>query len=189
VADEKPPAAGTPAAHWGTINLEGRDFMKALRRALTVTVTIAAGAIAVGLVLPASATSAPDRGYTLEFGVNFRPFQDNYVDIGETGFTVGDLLVFQDDLLDGAGNAAGIQGGTCTITAFLPGGLQTHCVGTASLSDGQISFQGLATDAPVKPLAVTGGTGKYDAATGEVTLTEHGDGTGTLSFRLTRGPR
>jgi len=162
--------------------------MKALRKALTVVVA----AVGVGLVmlLPASATSTPDRrATTLEFEVNFRPFQDNYVDIGETGFTVGDLLVFQDDLLDKAGAAAGIQGGTCTITAFLPGGLQTHCVGTASLSDGQISFQGLATDAPVKLLAVTGGTGKYHAATGEVTLTEDGDGTGTLTFRLTRGPR
>ena len=152
-----------------------------------------AAAIAIGvglvLVLPASAASAPDRRATaLEFGVNFRPFQDNYVDIGEPGFTVGDLLVFQDVLLDQAGAVAGTQGGTCIITAVLPG-LQTHCVGTASVSDGQISFQGLATDAPVKPLAVTGGTGKYDAVTGEATLTEHGDGTGTLAIRLTRGPR
>ena len=150
----------------------------------------AATAAGVGLLLltPVSATPTHDRQPTLEFGVNFRPFQDNYVDIGGPGFTVGDLLVFQDELLDRKGVAVGIQGGTCTITAFLPDGVQTHCVGTASLSDGQISFQGLATDAPVKPLAVTGGTGKYQAAAGEVILTEHGDGTGTLSIRFTRAP-
>ncbi|HEY5882559.1 MAG TPA: hypothetical protein VIU11_26860 [Nakamurella sp.] len=74
---------------------------------------------------------------------------------------MGDLVVFRDDLLDRTGAAVGIQGGTYTITALLPDGLQTHCVGSASLSDGQISYQVLATDAPVKPLAMIGGTGKY----------------------------
>jgi hypothetical protein len=43
----------------------------------------AATAAGVGLLLltPASATPTHDRQATLEFGVNFRPFQDNYVDI------------------------------------------------------------------------------------------------------------
>jgi len=121
--------------------------------------------------------------------VQFRPLMENYVDLGGAGFSVGDLLVFQDTLLDQKGATVGTQGGTCTITAVLPDGFQTHCVGTASLPDGRISFQGLTSNAPAKPLAVTGGTGTYQAATGDLTLTENGDDTGALRIRLNRGHR
>ena len=159
--------------------------MKVLTRALT------GSAIAMGLGLmtltSASATPTTDRLTTLDFAVQFRPLMENYVDLGATWFSVGDLLVFQDTLLDQKGATVGTQGGACTITAVLPDGFQTHCVGTASLPDGQISFQGLTSNAPVKPLAVTGGTGTYQAATGDLILTENGDDTGTLRIRLNRG--
>ena len=161
--------------------------MKVLTKALTGT------AIAMGLGLmtltSASATPTTDRLTTLDFAVQFRPLMENYVDLGAAWFSVGDLLVFQDTLLDQKGATVGTQGGACTITAVLPNGFQTHCVGTASLPDGQISFQGLTSNAPVKPLAVTGGTGTYQAATGDLILTENGDDTGTLRIRLNRGYR
>lgn len=161
--------------------------MKALTKAMTGT------AIAMGLgfavLTSASATPTTDRPTTLDFAVQFRPLMENYVDLGAAGFSVGDLLVFQDTLLDQKGATAGTQGGACTITAVLPDGFQTHCVGTASLPDGQISVQGLTSNAPVKPLAVTGGTGTYQAATGDLILTENGDDTGTLRIRLNRGHR
>ena len=161
--------------------------MKVLTRALT------GSAIAMGLGLmtltSASATPTTDRPTTLDFAVQFRPLMENYVDLGAAWFSVGDLLVFQDTLLDQKGATVGTQGGACTITAVLPDGFQTHCVGTASLPDGQISFQGLTSNAPVKPLAVTGGTGTYQAATCDLILTENGDDTGTLRIQLNRGHR
>ena len=161
--------------------------MKVLTKALTGT----AVAMGLGFVTLASASATPttDRSNTLDFAVQFRPLMENYVDLGGAGFSVGDLLVFQDTLLDQKGATVGTQGGTCTITAVLPDGFQTHCVGTASLPDGRISFQGLTSNAPVKPLAVTGGTGAYQAAFGDLTLTENGDDTGTLRIRLNRGRR
>jgi hypothetical protein len=158
-----------------------------------LTKALAGIAVAIGLgfavLTSASATPTTDRPTTLDFAVQFRPLMENYVDLGTAGFSVGDLLVFQDTLLDQKGATVGTQGGFCTITAVLPDGFQTHCVGTASLPEGQISFQGLTSNAPVKPLAVTGGTGTYQSATGDLILTENGDDTGTLRIRLNRGYR
>ena len=164
---------------------------------------IVAAVAAVGtlVVTPASgASTRPDDGqgggnHTLRFDVHFRDFNKNYVDLGAAGPTVGDLLVFQDKLFDPVSHQqVGTEGGTCTITD-VQNGLHTHCVGTAALTGGQISFQGLATDAAVKPLAVVGGTDKYQGAAGNLTLVENGDGTntgqddgtGTLTIDLRNG--
>jgi hypothetical protein len=95
--------------------------------------------------------------------------------------------VFQDAILDRSGRQVGVQGGTCTITAQLADGTQISCVGTVSLPAGQIAYQGLATDAPRKHLAVVGGTGRYRSAAGELTVLELGENeAGTLTIRLTR---
>jgi hypothetical protein len=161
-------------------------------------ISIAIAVLALLAVTPASgASQRPDDNHagnsTLRFGVHFRDFDRNYVDLGGEGPTVGDLLVFQDKLIDsGTHQQVGVEGGTCTVTAVLQAGFQTHCVGTVQLADGQISFQGLATDAPVKPLAVVGGTDEYRGASGELILVENGDGsntgqddgTGTLTITL-----
>ena len=118
----------------------------------------------------------------------------NYVDIGAPGPSVGDLLVFNDGLFDPVSHRrVGAESGVCTIVDVLAGP-QTSCVGAAKLTAGQISFQGSATDAPVKPLAVVGGSGSYQGASGEFTLIENGDGTnsgkddgtGTLTITLRR---
>ena len=164
--------------------------------ARVISIAIAVLALLAGT--PASgASQRPDDNHggnsTLRFDVHFRDFDKNYVDLGGEGPTVGDLLVFQDKLIDsGTHQQVGVEGGTCTVTAVLQAGFQTHCVGTVKLADGQISFQGLATDAPVKPLAVVGGTDEYRGASGELILVENGDGsntgqddgTGTLTITL-----
>ena len=168
------------------------------------TAATAAAALSVGaalLVAPASgATPAQDNtaqeAHVLRFDVGLRDFQKNYVDIGTAGPGVGDLLVFQDRVFrKGTKTKIGVEGGSCIVTALLGKGFQTHCTGTVSLAGGQISFQGLVTDAPRKVMAVVGGTGNYDGAAGELTLVENGDGTNsgkddgtaTLTIELRRG--
>jgi hypothetical protein len=126
------------------------------------------------------------RSTTLEFDANLRPFDQNFVDVGSPGPGIGDLLVFQDDLL-AEGAQVGVQGGTCTVTAVLAEGFQTHCVGAVQLPDGQIAFSGLATEDPVKELAVVGGTDRYRRAGGSYTFVENGDGTGSVTIELVRG--
>ncbi len=174
--------------------------MKAPGRVIATAVA-AVAAVGTLAVTPASGASArPDEGQsggnrTLRFDVHFRDFDKNYVDLGATGPTVGDLLVFQDTLFDPASHQqAGIENGSCTITD-VQNEFRTHCVGSVSIAGGQISFQGSATDAPVKPLSVVGGTDKYQGASGTLTLMENGDGTnsgqddgtGTLTIELRNG--
>jgi hypothetical protein len=155
---------------------------------LVVAGVVAGGAVAASAAPPAPAAAAPAaRGgdTVLRFDLVFRPQDENYVDVGSPGPGIGDLLVFQDRVLDRTGRQVGVEGGSCTITAILADGFQTHCVGTVSLPGGQIAFQGLVTDKPEKRMAVVGGTGRYRTAAGELTVLELGhDEAGTLTIRL-----
>ncbi|HST63938.1 MAG TPA: hypothetical protein VLM05_02010 [Mycobacteriales bacterium] len=167
-----------------------------MRRSTWLVGVVVAGVVGGGAVAasaapeagaPASGPAAASaHGTVLRYDIVFRPQSENYVDIGSPGPGVGDLLVFQDRILDRTGRQVGVEGGTCTITAILADGFQTHCVGTVSLPGGQIAFQGLVTDKPEKRMAVVGGTGRYRDAGGELTVLELGhDEAGTLTVRLT----
>ena len=151
---------------------------------LGVAAVVAGGAVSASAT-PTATPAAAAKGTVLRYDISFRPLDENYVDIGTPGPGIGDLLVFQDRILD-RGRQVGVQGGSCTITALLPGDhFQTHCAGTVALPGGQIAFQGLVTDAPEKRMAVVGGTGRYRAAAGELTVLELGNDVGTLTVRLT----
>ena len=78
----------------------------------------------------------------------------------------------------------GEQAGFCKITALTSEGFDVECVQTVSLPGGQITAQGLTTNAPVKRIAVTGGTGSFIGAEGVVTLEEFGNGRGSLTIRI-----
>ena len=157
---------------------------------LGVAVVVVGGAVSASAAPTAASGSAAAKGSVLRYDIAFRPFGENYVDVGTPGAGIGDMLVFQDRILD-HGRQVGVEGGTCTVTALLEEGhFQTHCVGTISLPAGEIAFQGLVTDAPEKHMAVVGGTGRYRDAGGDLTVLEHGDDTGALTVRLTsRGGR
>jgi hypothetical protein len=174
------------------------------RRIAAGLVTLATVGAAAGLWSGvASAQSAPDladrhsHGSTLSFDVAFSPFflidfsKDgvrSVDDIRQSDPSKGDVSVFQDKLLR-SGKAVGRQAGTCTITALDPAAeapLQLSCTVTFEVPGGTIASQGLATNAAVKHLAITGGTGRYVGAQGEATLTEFGDDTGSVVFHLAK---
>jgi hypothetical protein len=151
---------------------------------LGVIAVVVGGAVSASAA-PTATTASAAKSTVLRYDIAFRPFEENVVDVGTPGAGVGDMLVFQDRILD-HGRQVGVEGGTCTITALLEGGhFQTNCVGTVSLAAGQIAFQGLVTDAPDKHMAVVGGTGRYRDAGGELTVVELGNDVGTLTVRLT----
>jgi hypothetical protein len=151
---------------------------------LGVIAVVVGGAVSASAA-PTATSATAAKSTVLRYDIAFRPFEENVVDVGTPGPGIGDMLVFQDRILD-HGRQVGIEGGTCTITALLPGAhFQTHCVGTVSLAAGQIAFQGLVTDAPDKRMAVVGGTGRYRDAGGELTVLELGNDVGTLTVRLT----
>ena len=164
-----------------------------MRRSKFVSTLVVGGMVgATALVTSLSAFAAPTTassgtdGRVLRYDIQFRPFEENYVDVGSPGPGIGDMLVFQDQILDRhSGQQVGVEAGTCTITAVIDTGFQTHCVGTVSLPAGQIAFQGLVTNAPEKQMAIVGGTGRYRTAAGQLTVLELGENdAGTLTIRL-----
>ncbi|HEX9905986.1 MAG TPA: allene oxide cyclase family protein [Propylenella sp.] len=97
-----------------------------------------------------------------------RATTDAVTDLGDKGDSVGDLLTFANEVYD-AMNAAkvGTNNGWCIRTAV---GQAWECFWTLTLSDGQITVEGPFLDAGDSVLAVTGGTGAYSGAHGEMAL-------------------
>jgi hypothetical protein len=102
-----------------------------------------------------------------------------YVDLGKKGFGQSDQFVFTNDLLR-AGTKVGEDGGSCTVTRLTARGANTWlCVASNSLPGGQITVEGLVTYGPDEAVkadpyyfAITGGTGQYEGAGGQVKLEE-----------------
>ena len=158
--------------------------MKKLAMAAVVVAvtTVLAGAIALAATGDNEGSRGPDdETRTLRFDVVFSPF--NFLDLGEQGPTVGDETLFN-DILKRNGKRAGKQAGFCKLTAITAEGFDVECMQTISLPAGQITAQGLTTNAPVKVIAVTGGTGSFVGAEGIVRLVEFGNGRGSLTVRL-----
>ena len=93
---------------------------------------------------------------------------DAVVDIGSTGDSVGDVLTFANPVFD-ADDAAqvGTDNGYCLRTAV---GSAWECHWILTLSDGQITVDGPFYDAGDSVLAITGGSGAYSEARGEMSL-------------------
>ena len=87
--------------------------------------------------------------------------------------SVGDVLGFANDLYDEQNQEkVGTDNGMCMRTAP---GEAFECVWTASLDGGQITVEGPFYDASDSTLAITGGTGDYKDASGEMTLHARND--------------
>ena len=97
-----------------------------------------------------------------------RAASDTVVDIGEKGDSVGDVLAFANEIYDKS-NATllGHDNGSCVRTVV---GKAWECFWTLTLEKGQITVEGPFYDTSDSVLAVTGGTGKYAEASGEMKL-------------------
>ena len=85
--------------------------------------------------------------------------------------SVGDVLAFANNLYDEQNQEkVGTDNGMCMRTAV---GKACECVWTATLEGGQITVEGPFYDAKDSTLAITGGTGDYADASGEMTLHAH----------------
>lgn len=93
---------------------------------------------------------------------------DTVVDLAEEGDTIGDTLAFSNPLFD-ADNAeeVGTAQGSCVRTAP---GKSWECTWTNMLADGSIVVQGPFFDTGDSTLAITGGSGKYSGASGQMQL-------------------
>jgi hypothetical protein len=145
------------------------------------------GAISVAAV-PRAATPSASKSTTLTFDVVFSPFSfvpANPVRNPNSPFALGDELTFHDTLLS-HGKQVGDELGSCVIVELSP--VQANCTDVIRLAGGNITAQFANAPPPQKDLALTGGTGTYAAVGGDGSLTELGNGTGTLTLHVLTFP-
>ena len=99
---------------------------------------------------------------------------DTVVDLGPTGDSIEDLLPFGNPIFDAANaNQIGTDQGDCFRTTP---GTSWECTWTVYLDNGSITVQGPFLDSLAdSTLAITGGTGDYAGARGEMTLHSRND--------------
>jgi hypothetical protein len=93
---------------------------------------------------------------------------DAVTDTGAQGDSAGDILTFANEVFDADNKTSvGSDNGWCVRTIA---GKAWECFWTLELKDGQITVEGPFLDAGDSMLAVTGGTGAYAGARGDMKL-------------------
>jgi hypothetical protein len=106
-------------------------------------------ALAVGLAGPAWGSSGHD-GKQATFRVDAVTSEQNFLDLGAPGNSLGDQIVFTGQLLQGD-TEVGHQAGVCTVTSVQRN--EAQCNATYSLRGGQITGQALITLGSSAPYA------------------------------------
>ena len=141
----------------------------------TKTTTIrAAGVLAAAATLGVAATAATASADRPTITVTAVTTHEALLTIGTPGDPTGNQFVSAHDLYRG-GHKVGVDGASCQIIDVVPpDSLRVQCLASLSLPQGQLTGQGLVTidEAGTSPftLAITGGTGAYAAARGQLTV-------------------
>ncbi|MBC2900746.1 allene oxide cyclase barrel-like domain-containing protein [Streptomyces cupreus] len=140
------------------------------------------GALGAGLAAAtALVTAAPASAQEDDFTLYAREVAGDEEEDQQQAPEVGDTFSFADDLFEEkGGDKVGRDGGACTVVRT-GNPLDIQCVGTFVLTGGQITAQVLMTvpleesaELPAFDASVTGGTGDYRGASGQIHITEDG---------------
>ncbi len=100
----------------------------------------------------------------------------------------GDILTFANEVFDADDkNMIGIDNGVCFRTSVPDVGTAWECFWTLALEQGQLTVQGPFYGAGNALLAITGGTGEYAGAGGEMLLNDVSGGEGkaySFTYRI-----
>ena len=121
-----------------------------------------------------------EKPHTLITIADARVHKARIVDIGEPGDSVGDVVVFDQPLLDEQGNRIGNNSGTCIRTRTEH---SFQCQWTLTLENGSIQVAGREFDRGASNITIVGGTGTYAGVTGEMKSVNNDDGTFTQTLR------
>jgi hypothetical protein len=130
-------------------------------------------------VLVAAACS-PDKSQTLVTIADARIEAARFIDTGDPGDSGGDILVFDQPLLDEQQNNIGNNSGACVRTRV---GHSFQCQWTLTFADGSIQVAGREFDQGVSAISIVGGTGRYAGISGEMKSVNNNDGTFTQTLR------
>jgi allene oxide cyclase-like protein len=143
---------------------------------LLCVVPIAAG---VGLIAAWPAAADPQ-----ELKVTEHATTDAVTDTGASGDSAGDILTFANEVFDADDkNKIGTDQGMCFRTVV---GKAWECTWTLTLEKGQLTVEGPFHDTGDSVFAITGGTGEFAEARGEMVLSPIGtEGKAyTFTYRL-----
>ena len=138
-------------------------------------------AAAAGLIAAGPVAAEPQ-----ELKVTEHNTTQTVTDTGATGDSAGDILTFgQNEVFDADDkNKVGFDQGICF--RIVPG-KAWECVWTLGLEKGQLTVEGPFYDKGDSVLAITGGTGDYAGARGEMALSDESGGEGkayTFTYRI-----
>jgi hypothetical protein len=144
-----------------------------------------AGILLLSAMVAGASISVASAGVETELRFRAKTTEQEFLDLGEKGDSLGDQFIFH-DVLRQEGERIGDDGGVCTLTSVDLG--QFQCVVTAWLPDGQITSQGLVEPTGEFPerfvFAITGGTGAYEGASGEVRVIQRTETLARIIVRL-----
>jgi hypothetical protein len=150
-----------------------------MRRRVVFASTALAVVVAAGVAVNAAqagqdehaaggAADASSRATTARFTVVEHAISDTVVDLGATGDSPGDLLTFANPVYDKTNSdKVGRDQGSCVRTVV---GKAWQCSWTTWLPKGSLVVEGPFYDTRDSVLAITGGTGAYSRARGEMHL-------------------
>jgi hypothetical protein len=154
-------------------------------------VPIVAAAIAALTITSLSPASAHKHPKSHVFTLTTTTLVEEKIDVGKPGPSLGDSNVITEDVIRD-GKKIGTSDLTCTAVRTDPVKhfFAAECLNTTVLPGGQITAQGYVTSDEIEKIpfkqAITGGTGVYKGARGELTVDEAGDGPAHLTFDLGR---
>ncbi len=154
-------------------------------RKTIIGLAVAAG-IAISAAVPVLQAKGAESGYT-DNGRRHYTIQTtgrSFVDLPPAGSSPGDRVAFDNPLYNRTNTKhLGASQGECAQVGQAPNIF--HCSAVFVLPDGQITTTGIADFAKPSPVvAITGGTGAYKTARGQVTFTQTSDTTDTITVEL-----
>jgi hypothetical protein len=139
---------------------------------MRIPILVTAALIAAAAL--AASASAGDGPRTMTLSTPFDGGKSSQVDAGKRGFSAGDMFTVTGQPVsdEASGRRVGSLDAIETVVSRLHNGT-TSMAATLRLADGTIHGAGIIrhTDSPPR-LPVTGGTGAYAGAGGQVTITE-----------------
>ena len=136
------------------------------KRAILIAFGLVAAASTAGVV--AAQAGTPATATASHFTVVEHALTDTVVDNAPTGDSLGDLLAFGNPIYDATNTKhIGSDTGSCIRTKV---GASYECTWTVTFQYGSLAVEGPFYDTADSVLAVTGGTGRWATARGQMTL-------------------
>jgi len=131
-------------------------------------------------VIPGLTACAQQAPQTLVTIADARLHTAQLIDSGGSGDSVGDMLIFDQPLLDEGMTEIGNNSGACIRSRV---GHSFQCQWTLTFESGSIQVAGREFDQGTSTISIVGGTGIYSGISGEMESTKNNDGTFTQTLR------